>query len=205
MIRLLLFIKHHLGFLWRVAEFCNGLLFRFLFWKKIDKAVKSVCCEYSSSEMIFRPVQEADITALSAFFHDQPDESYRYFKPHDFDENTLYRLWKNPSFFPMIAVTEDNQIAGYFMIRCFVNRKAFAGFLVGYNFQGCGIVKKMCRIVFNICWSNHFRTFATVSKANARAIAVYRSINEFKILKELPNDYIYIEYIQEGMKPEKKS
>lgn len=202
MMRLLLFIKHHLGFLWSIAEFGNGLLFRVLFGKKFEESVRSACAEFSGGEITFRPVHDVDIAPLSAFFHSQPDESYRYFRPHAFDERTLRRLWKNPSFFQMLAVTADERIAGYFMIRCFVNRQSFAGFLVGQDFRGRGIAKKMCRIIFKICWPNRFRTFATVSKKNGSALAAYRSINDFKILKELPDDYIYIEYTPEGLKQE---
>ena len=137
---------------------------------------------------------------MSAFFIKQPEESYQYFKPHAFDEKTLLKLWNNPAFFQFIVKDKDNQIAGYFMIRFFANKKAFVGFLVGDEFQGRGIAKQMCCIALKICWANNFQTFATVSQDNTKALAAYRRINDFTILKELPDNYICIEYTKEGMK-----
>jgi len=54
--------------------------------------------------------------------------------------------------------------------------------------------------MFRIAWTNHFRTFATVSRNNSRALAAYRAINDFKVVKELPDNYIYIEYLKDKVK-----
>ena len=200
--RILIFIKHHLTFLWSLAEWFNGLCFSVAYKNKVSETAEMVCEEYSNDVLSFRCVEQADIANLADFFTAQPEESYRYFKPHAFDEKTLHKLWKNSSFSQFIVKTSDNQIAGYFLIRFFVNKKAFVGFLVGDKFQGRGIAKQMCRIALKICWENQFRTFATVSKENTRALATYRRINDFTVLKELSDNYIYIEYTRNGMKRE---
>ena len=204
MIRILLFIKHHLLFLWNIVEWCNGLCFSIAYKSKVLKTTEKICEEYSNSVLSFRSVEKSDIASLSDFFTAQPEESYRYFKPHAFDEKTLTKLWRNPAFFQFIVTNGNNQIAGYFLIRFFVNKKAFVGFLVGDSFQGRGIAKQMCRIALKICWENKFRSFATVSKDNAKALAAYRRINDFTVLKELSDNYIYIEYTPEGMKEEQE-
>ncbi len=201
MIRFLLFIKHHLAFLWSIAEWCNGLIISIIYKNKISDTAKKICEDYTKKDLVVCLAQKTDIADLSVFFYKQPEESYRFFRPHAFDEKTLLKLWKNPSFFLFVVKDKDNhQIAGYFMIRFFANRKAFVGFLVGDEFQGRGIAKQMCCIALRICWKNNFRTFATVSKDNTKALAAYRKINDFTILKELPNNYFYIEYTKEGMK-----
>ena len=202
MIRILLFIKHHLSFLWSIAEWWNGVCFSIAYRNKVSRTAEKICREYSKDDLLFRCVEKADLANLSDFFMAQPEESYRYFKPHAFDEKTLFKLWHNPAFFQLIVTNGNNQIAGYFLIRFFVNRKAFVGFLVGDSFQGRGIAKRMCRIALKICWENNFHTFATVSKDNTKALAAYRRINDFTILKELPDNYIYIEYTPKGMKEE---
>ena len=198
--RILIFIKHHLSFVWSLAEWINGLCFSAAYKNKVSETAEKVCKEYSNDVLLFRCVEQADIANLSDFFTAQPEESYRYFKPHAFDEKSLHKLWKNSSFFQFIVKTADNQIAGYFLIRFFVNKKAFVGFLVGNKFQGRGLAKQMCRIALKICWDNNFRTFATVSKNNTKALAAYRSINDFTILNELSDNYLYIEYTKKGMK-----
>lgn len=200
MIRFLLFIKHHLAFLWSIAEWCNGLVISCRYKNALSDTARKICESYSKEDLSFCMVKKNDISDLSAFFYKQHEESYRYFKPHAFDEKTLLKLWRNPSFFQFVVKDKDNHIAGYFMIRFFANKKAFVGFLVGDTFQGRGIAKQMCCIALKICWSNKFRTFATVSKDNTKALAAYRRINDFTILKELSDNFIFIEYTKEGMK-----
>ena len=200
MIRFLLFVKHHLVFLWSMAEWCNGLVIFCKYKTALSDTAREVCQVYSKEDLSFCMVEKKDISDLSAFFIKQPEESYQYFKPHAFDEKTLLKLWNNPAFFQFIVKDKDNQIAGYFMIRFFANKKAFVGFLVGDEFQGRGIAKQMCCIALKICWANNFQTFATVSQDNTKALAAYRRINDFTILKELPDNYICIEYTKEGMK-----
>lgn len=200
MISFLLFIKHHLSFLWGIAEWCNGLCFSIVYKNRIAENSKKICDNYSKNGLTFCCLKKTDIAELASFFNNQPEESYRYFKPHAFDKKTLTRLWNNPSFFQFIVKDKKNQIEGYFLIRFFINKKAFVGFLVGNQFQGRGIAKQMCHIALKICWENHFHTFATVSKENTKALAAYRKINDFTIHKELSDNYIYIEYTPHGMK-----
>lgn len=200
MMRFLLYIKHHLGFIWKTVELLNGFLFSMLWGRKFQAAADAVCKAYSNEQFTYLPATAGDLAALSAFFVRQPEESYRYFKPHAFDEKTLRGLYANPSFFQLLVKDQSGAIAGYFLIRFFVNRQAFVGYLVGKDYQGRGIAKAMCLITFKICWDHGFRTFATVSKENERALAVYRHINNFKVIKELADNYLHIEYVKEGMK-----
>lgn len=58
----------------------------------------------------------------------------------------------------------------------------------------------MGHIMFRIAWQNGFRVFATVSRDNIPALSAYRAINDFKIIQELPDNYIYIEYLQDKEK-----
>lgn len=199
MMRFLLYIKHHLGFIWKAVEMLNGFLFSLLWGRKLQAAADEVCRAYSNEQFSYMPATAGDLATLSDFFVRQPEESYRYFKPHAFDEKTLRSLYANPSFFQLLVKDQAGAIAGYFLIRFFVNRQAFVGYLVGKDYQGRGIAKTMCLITFKICWDHGFRTFATVSKENKRALAVYRHINDFKVIKELADDYLHIEYVKEGM------
>ena len=99
----------------------------------------------------------------------------------------------------MFGVFDKNtqDIIGYFMMRFFVNKKCFVGFLVGSNSRGKGIAGQMGKIMLEICWSNNFAALATVSRKNEAALKAYRKLNNFSILKELPDDYIYIRYEKE--------
>ena len=198
--RLLLFIKHNLAFVWQIAEFFNGSVFRLVFRKKILASALAVCQQSSCQDIDFRLLQEDDLEKLSAFFSQQPEESYLYFKPHGFDLTSLRKVKKNPAFM-MFGVFDkvSGNIIGYFMMRFFVNKKCFVGFLVGEASRGKGIAGKMGKIMLKICWDNDFAALATVSRKNESALRAYRKMNNFSILKELPEDYIYIRYEKESI------
>lgn len=199
MFRFLLLIKHRCKWLWTFAEYSNGLLIGLLYAKSIEKSAKEVLEKASTLSRSYRLLTVNDIVVISAFFSRQPEEAYLYFRPHHFDEKTLKRLLKNPSFL-MMGVFEGEKVVGYFFLRLFLNKHSFTGYLVDCDSQGQGIAKQMGLAMFHIAWSNGFRTFATVSCSNVRALSAYRSINDFRIIKELPDNYIYIEYMKDKIK-----
>lgn len=199
MLRFLIFIKHHCKWLWTFAEYFNGLLVRVFYYNKIECTANNVLKSISLVNYSYRLMEQEDLQEICAFFIRQPKEAYQYFKPHDFDQKTIKRLMRNPAFL-MMGVFDGNQIIGYFFLRFFMNKHSFTGYLVDHNYQGQGIAKKMGHAMFKIAWTNGFRTFATVSCDNVRALAAYRAINDFKIVKELPDNYIYIEYLEDKVK-----
>ena len=199
MLRFLIFIKHHCKFLWNLAEYGNGILVGWFYGRRIVSVVSRVLTETSSVNQEYRLLRLEDVSEVCTLFLRQPENSYLYFNPHAFDEKTIRRLLKNPSFL-MMGVFDGNKLIGYFFLRFFMNRHSFTGYLVDYNYQGQGIARKMGRAMFRIAWTNHFRTFATVSRNNSRALAAYRAINDFKVVKELPDNYIYIEYLKDKVK-----
>lgn len=199
MLQLLLFIKHHCSFLWSFVEFCNGSAFAIFFRARFRRVTTEICQNVSSEKFHFRPLVIGDLEQLQEFFAAQPKTSYEYFKPHKFDLKTLKRLERNPAFC-MFGTFEGERLTGYSLLRFFCNRQAFAGFLVNEQDRGRGIAKLMGRSMLKICWTCGFRVFATVSRRNTSALASYRAINDFRIIRELPDDYIYIEYMQNGAK-----
>lgn len=197
--RLLLFIKHRLTFVWAIAEFLNGLLFRLLYRKKILEEACAVCRKYETELFVLRILQPEDLPSLSGFFKKQPSESYTYFKPHGFELPDLRKVCKNPAFL-MFGVFNRNsgEFCGYFMMRFFANKKCFVGFLVDVESRGQGIAGLMGKTMLETCWNNGFAALATVSRKNEAALRAYRKLNNFTILKELPDDYIYIRYEKEN-------
>lgn len=95
----------------------------------------------------------------------------------------------------MIGVFDDQQLIGYCFLRCFFNKRAFRGKIVDVKYQGRGIAKQMGNLTTEICQLLKFRLFATISKDNVRSMASSRAVNRVKIVKELPNDYLYVEYL----------
>lgn len=193
MIQLFRLIKLHIPYLWYLIEYINGITINILYGKRISKATLEFGYYESSEHYIYRPLTKADLSSLANLLASQPSDFDHYFKPHGFDLKSLFRQIRNKSFL-MLGVFKDEKIIGYFFIRFFINKKAFRGKMVDCAHQGQGIAKRMGIIMTNITFNAGFRLFATISKANLSSIASSKAVNSIRIIKELPDDYIYVEY-----------
>lgn len=195
MIKLLLYIKKKLPFIWRFVELLNSLIFRLLFTRRITLNATKVLSDSLIEKFTYRFLNKNDLQPLHQFFNNQEQEQFNFFKPHDFDIETLRRLLNNPSFF-MFGVFDSEKLIAYFFLRCFINKKSFTGRMVDEKYQGQGIAKNMGRILHHIAWGSHFRVFGTASRNNFKSLRSYKAINNFKIIKELENNFIFFEYLK---------
>lgn len=200
MIKFLIALKKKLPFIWRFVEYVNGLMVQILFYKRLIRNAQKVLGTYAGEKYSYRFLAKSDLPALYEMFKHQDQEQFKFFKPHEFDLSTLNRLYKNPSFL-MFGVFDQNNLAGYFFLRCFSNKKSFTGRIVDQKYQGQGISKRMGKILHKIAWDSNFRVFGTASRDNFKSINSYQSINNFKIIKELDNNFIYFEYLKSEEKP----
>jgi hypothetical protein len=191
--RLLLYIKHNLKFIWGGVEWVNGVIFKILFGKRFKKVSKKVISEYKYEGLEFRVLGSGDMTALYSLIQNQPEEDFKYFKPHEFDLRSLQGVSKNPAFI-MMGAFEGVSLAGYFFLRCFINKKCFVGRLVDQKHQGRGIGKVMNDIMYNIAWDTGFRCLSTISRNNRAVMAAHSKNNTMVVLKELDNDYMLVEF-----------
>lgn len=191
MTAILIFIKHHIPFIWNIVEYINSWLFYILYRKRLE----FLGDKYSQSKDSVRILRIEDMVALSEFFNKQPADSFEYFKPHAFDYNSLVKKNKDKSFI-MIGVFSNNKIVGYGFLRCFFNGKAFRGKIVDITHQGHGIAKQIGSVLTDMATLMHLRLFATISKDNVKSISSSSAVNKIKILKELPGNYIYVEYLR---------
>lgn len=193
MIRVLLYIKHHVPFVWLFIEWLNSLIFHILYGKKLRNYVLSLLSNLSS-EYDYRLLEKRDMVYLYDFFLKQPAEAFRFFKPHGFDLLSLQKKNRDKSFI-MIGTFRDEDLVGYCFLRCFFNKQAFRGKIVDYRYQGRGIAKQMGFLTTSICQKLGFRLFATISKDNIKSIASSKAVNTVQIIKELPDNYVYVEYL----------
>ena len=200
MVKLLLYIKHHFSFLWRFIEWINAVLFTFLHKTKFEKNIPAVISEYSHPTFKARKLNATDLQLLHDFISFQDPSRLAYFKPHAFDEKSLYNVFKNPAFL-MMGVFDGPLMVGYFFLRCFWNRKCFVGRLVNQDYEGKGIGRLMNDIMYNIAWKSGFRCLSTISKNNNDVMRAHANNHTMVILKELDNDYLFVEFIKNSEIP----
>lgn len=195
MIKILLFIKHKFHFVWNLIEWFNGFLFGLFFYNRIKKNAIKELSKLNSEIYHYHFLEKDSLSDLETLLKNQNQDQFTFFKPHNFDCNTLKRLYNNKSFL-MFGVSDSDKLIGYFFLRCFVNKKCFTGRIVDEKFQGKGIAKRMGKMLHHIAWQSGFRVFGTASKENIKSLKSYQSINNFKIIKELENNYIFFEYLK---------
>lgn len=186
-------IRERLPFIWKLVEWANSWAISVLYLRKINETAERVL-DSVVSDYKYRVLREDDLSALCLVLAMQPKGFDVFFKPHDFDIDSLRKTFKNKAFL-MLGVFDENEIIGYFFIRFFVNHKAFRGKMVDVNFQGRGIAKNMGIVMTDIALGAGFRLFATISRDNLSSLASSKAVNEIRVVEELDDNYIYVEYL----------
>ncbi len=194
-VRILLYIKHHLSFFWQLIELINAYLFNLLYGRRFKEVIPIVINESSLSGFSFRQLAVQEIPALHALIYKQVSGRLDYFKPHGFDIKSLQKTFKNPSFL-MMGVFDGPHLVGYFFLRCFWNRKCFVGRLIDQPYEGKGIGRVMNSIMYNIGWRSGFRVLSTISKNNHLVMKSHANNPLMVILKELDNDFLFVEFVE---------
>ncbi len=193
MLEILKWVKSKLPFIWTIIEWFNGLLVKLFYGGKIKKAIKQSLPYTDEHGYTYRVIEKTDIDGLVELMERQPEGFDQFFKPHRFDKKGFLQTYRNKTFL-MLGTFDGSKIIGYSFIRFFVNNKSFRGKMVDAAYQGQGIAKHMGTLMSDIAFGAGFRLFATISKHNVKSMASSKSVNSIKIIKELEDDYCYIEY-----------
>lgn len=185
-------LRDRFGFIWNLVEWGNSLVFALTHKSALNKipAILKEC----SGQYTLRMAECADAAPLAEFFSEQPEEAFKFFKPHAFDEKTLAKIIRNKAFLTFL-VLDGEKIVGYFFLRCFVNGKSFRGKIVDYRYRGKGIAKLQGFAMTKISVATGIRMFGTISPDNYASLASSKAVNEVRIVETLDNGYYYIEYL----------
>ena len=185
-------LRDRFGFLWNVVEWLNALVFA-LTHRAALKKIPEILQEFSD-KFTLRLAEPTDAAPLASFFAEQPEESFKFFKPHSFDEKTLSKIIRNKAFLAFL-VLEENKIVGYFFLRCFVNGKCFKGYMVADAYRGMGIAKLEGFAMNKVNEILGLRMFGSISPENSASLAVAKAVNEVKIMSTLENGDYYVEFL----------
>lgn len=155
--------------------------------KALPEMLEAAAREYQIVEM-----SSIQATDLESFFAAQPEESFKFFKPHGFDAKSLRKLQKNKAFLAYI-VKDGSSPVGYFFLRSFFFGKAYLGKMVDHAHQGNGIGKMMCLCAMDIASTLGLRMFETISKDNLSSLYSTQNVLETRIVEEMPDNYLMIE------------
>jgi hypothetical protein len=193
MYKLAHFLRDKLPFIWYLADCLNAVLFSARYGGRMER-VPGILKEYSKSyEIIGMSMMSAE--DMERFFASQPEDSFRYFKPHGFDAKSLRKLQGNKAFLAYV-VRENGNPVGYFFLRSFFFGKAYLGKLTDHAHQGQGVGKMMCLCAMDIASTLGLRMYETISRDNMASLHSTQNVLETRIVKEMPDNYLMIEDIR---------
>lgn len=204
------FLRDHMPWLWDLVDMVNSMLFRIRYGNKL-KHVENEICKRGNFKSICSdgydvvPIRDIKTKDLVEFFSSQPDEAFRFFKPHGFDVKSINKLQKNRAFIGYVLKDAVNgKIAGYCFNRSFFHGKGVRGRMVDVNYRGKGLGTMMNRLLNKVGFGIGLRLFETVSKDNVASYRSAISASSFKVVEEFPHNELYLEIIDD-MKQENKN
>lgn len=185
-------LRDKLSWLWNVIEWMNGVIFYMLYGCKLKGFSFSAVPEgYEIVE-----IRDIPTDRMVEFFARQPEEAFKYFKPHGFDANSIKRLQRNRAFLGYVLCDRLNgQIAGYCFNRCFFHGQGFRGRMVDIDYRGKGLGTAMNKILNDVGFGIGLRLFETVSKDNVASYRSAMSASNVKVVKELEHNELYLEIL----------
>jgi hypothetical protein len=194
--RILIFIKHHFKFLWKVIEWSNDNLFSCTHKSAMEKILPEVIGEFSKPPFSYRRLKKSDCEMLYAMIRSQKITDLEYFNPHGFDLISIKNQFRKSAFL-MLGAFEGEKIAGYFFLRFFTNKKCFVGRLIDTYYRGQGMGNVMNNIMYETAWRMGFRCLSTISRNNNAIMKAHAKNPTMVVLKELQNDYLLVEFVKD--------
>lgn len=181
-------VKDKFGFIWEIVEHVNASLFALRYrdkLKHVNELLSSLDSKYT-----LRQTSIEDTLPLVKFFDEQPEDAFKYFRPHKFDETSVRKILQNKAF-QTFVVTDETQIIGYFFLRSFINGKCFYGLMSDYRARGKGIGKLMAKAFFKVSEYESLSLFASVAPENHASMESIKAVCDVQIIKTLENgDYL---------------
>ncbi|WP_077196603.1 hypothetical protein [Prevotella ihumii] len=178
--------------LWILVGAINSLFFKMRYNSKLREI--PTILQKNSNKYIVKALEKNDCEKLEQFFINQPIEAFTYFKPHKFANKDLQQLVCDKSFLAYI-VLEENNIVGYFFLRCTFMGKCYRGYITDVNHRRRGINKLMGICATEIAVLLNIRMFGSISPNNAASMKSAEAINEIKIIETLPNGDYLVAYL----------
>lgn len=193
MVRLLIYLKRKMPFLWRIVEHANHLLLGMLYSRKLRKARDSYSDMGERHGLNCRMLAPDDTGRLHAFLSGLDEEEFAFFKPHPFTRRALRKVLGKNLYLPL-GVFDGESLAGYFFLRLFFNRKAFIGLIVRPEFQGKGIGTGMIRILLDLSEEIGFVTYSTISLKNEASFKSHDKNGNMSVVKKLDDGYVLVKF-----------
>jgi GNAT superfamily N-acetyltransferase len=193
--RLAYLLKHHFPVFFRSLEALAHQFVRLRFGRRIAAAEVQALTEgtVSGRAAQMRALGTQDLSTLHGFLHALPEDWLTYFRPHDFDRDALSRVLRSKGFLCYGLFVEENLVA-YALLKVAPTGSAFRGRLVAPDYAGQGLGKFLARFLNWQASLSGLRPRSTISRKNHASLKSLEAAAGYRVIGELPNDYIMIEF-----------
>lgn len=185
-------LRDRFPWLWDMVERLNDLLFSCRYGKCLRKVMGGANC----NDLRFKVVRLSPLNVNIAvdFFAAQPQEAFRFFRPHGFDKSSLLRLCRNKGFLAFL-VMEEEKVVGYFFLRSFFTGKCFRGYMTDFEHRRMGINRIMGQVATDVAMALGLRMYGSISPENQASMLSAQAVNDVKILQTLENGDYLVEFL----------
>ncbi len=187
----LLYIKHNLKPLWKAIERCNELALRTLYHRQLAKIERRYRDPVETNNGFrYRLITPDDADMLCALLSKLDKDYVKFFNPHGFTREELRNVLTSKNLLTF-GYFHNAALVGYFMLRLFVGKKAFLGYVVDPSCAGRGIGRDMVKILYGIASKLGWGAYATISEQNIASL----KLHTHQVVKRLANNYILVKFI----------
>ena len=140
-----------------------------------------------------RPLDVGDVPGLTAFLAAMPEEHLQFFHPHGFEPHELERVVGSRAFMTY-GLFVAGEFAAYALLKLSPTGSAFIGRLVAPDYAGKGVGRFLSRYLYWQAAVARLRARSTISRKNAASLRSHQAVAQFRVVTELPNNYLLIEF-----------
>jgi hypothetical protein len=142
---------------------------------------------------VMRGLDISDADKLHSFLQSIPGPHMQYFKPHDFELPVLQQVMASKAILNY-GLFVENEMVGYGLLKLSPTGSAFMGLVLHPDFTGCGLGSFISRFLYWQASLAGLRPRATISLRNIASMRAHQAVADYKVVSELPNDYLLIEF-----------
>lgn len=185
-------LRDKFPFLWRLLGKLNAMLFALRYKNRLIK-IPAILKRYST-DFCIEPLEKNNIADAALFFNKQPEDAFTFFRPHGFGKGDLLQLCADKSFLAYI-VRKNDEVVGYFFLRCSFMGKAYRGYMTDVNHRRMGINKLMGLCATDIAVSLNLPMFGSIAPDNVASMKSAETVNDIRIIEALDNGDFLVEYL----------
>jgi RimJ/RimL family protein N-acetyltransferase len=140
-----------------------------------------------------RALRRSDGDVLVRFLERFEEPHLDYFRPHAFNRRKIEKVIQSSTYMTY-GLFVKTKLIGYALLKISPTGSAYIGLIISSDFQGFGLGKLLVEYLYWQGSLTGLRVRSTISRANSASLAAHRAVADFRVIAELPNRYIMIEY-----------